>query len=233
MVEDDKREQKRISGFIKDYFKDELAYTLDLFDNAEQFFYAFTPSYDLIFMDINLSGEDGLSAARKVREKDRNVLIVFMTSLAQYAIKGYEVQAYDFIIKPVEYGEFIAKMKKYESVLAERDGTCVTIKEKDQLTRLSLKELIYIEIDGHYLAWHTTERVIKSYGKMTDAEGRLAKYGFIRINKFYLVNLRYVESISGFTMNLRGGDKLIIAHTRKKEVMQQFCEWAGNGIFGE
>ena len=85
---------------------------LNIFTDGKQIVFDYEPVYDIILMDIEMPGLDGMSAAEKIRETDRDVIIIFITNMAQYAIKGYQVRARSYILKPVNYYSFEMELKE-------------------------------------------------------------------------------------------------------------------------
>lgn len=107
------------------------------------------PAFDLIFMDIDLGIENGMDAAREIREFDRSTPIIFVTNLAQYAIQGYEVNALDFIVKPFTYGSFSLRMDRAMEVLRRREGRSISIQTRDGLRIFPASSLVRVWMHGH------------------------------------------------------------------------------------
>ncbi len=230
IVDDESSARRHLQSMVSSYYNnDETRFNVTLFNNAAAFLDNYKPVFDLVFMDIELGGEDGMTAAAELRKLDSIVMIVFVTNMAQFAVKGYDVRAFDFIVKPLSFSVFSQKMARIEGVLDERKGVEVLIPQKYSTARVNSSEIIYIEISGHYLDWHTTSGVLHSYGKMTDVEEMLKQANFLRCNKGYLINPRYVKNISKQSVTMKGGDELLIARARKKQFMQDFGEWIGDG----
>ena len=123
VIEDENSVADTLKEYIDRFFSEaKKDYTVNHFDNAIKFLDQYKCEYDLILMDINLPGLDGMSAISKLREKDKEVKVIFVTSLAQYAIKGYEVNAFDFVIKPVNYYNFALKLNRVIEHFTEDDG---------------------------------------------------------------------------------------------------------------
>lgn len=121
IVEDEEKEALRLGGFL-DRFSEETGIQLNhrWSDNASVFLEQYQFQYDLIFMDIRMPGIDGMAAAERLREIDSAVKLIFITSLAQYAVQGYSVDALDYILKPVSYAAFALKMQRAVERCAQR-----------------------------------------------------------------------------------------------------------------
>ena len=184
-------------------------------------------------MDIEMPNMDGLSAARRMREIDSNVALVFVTNLARYAINGYEVSALDYILKPLDYDAFYLKMQKvlrYCQTQQQRRQQSVVIPTADGNTHLPLSELLYVEVVSHTLIYHTLSHDYETYGTLKNVEKELSPHGFFRCNSCYLVNLQYIRRIDGYTVYV-GKTPLAISHPRRKDflaAMTQFCERRAN-----
>ena len=107
IVEDDKTAHKAIKDYLESYADDNsYSYVISDYYTGQELLTHYRANYDVIFLDIQMPELDGLSAAAEIRKNDKDVIIVFITSLAQYALQGYKVQAYDYIVKPFTFSYF-------------------------------------------------------------------------------------------------------------------------------
>ncbi len=151
--------------------------------------------YDIIFMDIDMPLMDGMTAARKLREKDQMAVLVFLTSLSQYGVEGYEVDAVDFILKPLTYAALTLKLPRILKRCMGA-GQEVVIQNGGSTTRLMSSEVTYVEIYDHHIQFMTTRGVVRAYGTLKEIEKNLPDV-FFRLNKQTIVNLQYVSRVDG------------------------------------
>lgn len=228
IVEDNKAAADKLEEFLDRYSQQESAvFYVDIFDGALSFLERYKPVYDIVFMDIEMPHLDGMEAARRLRKLDQKILLIFVTNMAQFAVKGYEVDALDYIVKPVQYPDF--KMKLQRAVArCQNDADAVLVPQQNQVSRILLRDIRYIEVCGHRLIYHTEHGKIDGGGTLREAEERLRGKGFLRCNKCYLVNFKHIANVQGSTLLMTDGDELKISRPRKKEFMWELAECMGN-----
>lgn len=221
IVEDSESDKKLLESYLKKLG----GFIVSSFSSAVDFLTGYRPTYDLVFMDIDMPYLDGMSAARKLRELDENVCLVFVTNFARFAVHGYEVTAYDFIVKPILYEDFTDKMpriiKKLES---QTSGRMLLIHAGTDSIRIAVDEILYVEVMGHKLVYHMLRKNIVSYGTLKKVEEELTDPAFVRCNKCYLVNLRHVTGIEG-NHAIVGGDKLLISYPRRANFTKALADY--------
>lgn len=185
----------------------------------------YRPIYDLVFMDIVMPHINGYVAAQELRKLDENVLLIFVTNMRNYAIKGYEVGAFDFVVKPIKYNVINMKMNRVLQVLAnQKKDRCISVSVNGAKKVLSLENILYVEINGHTLTYHTTEGNFSARDSLEKAELALGD-GFARCNSCYLVNLAYVREVQQNTVVV-AGQELPISRNKKKSflsILANYC----------
>lgn len=230
VVEDSPAEAETLRRHFTRYTEERgVPFHVTYFTSGEEFLSKYRPIYDLVFMDIGLPKMTGMEAAARLRDMDKSVTLIFVTNMAQFAVKGYEVDAFDFVVKPVSYSNFALKLHRALNKLNTRRDTEVVISLSDQILRLSASRIKYIEISGHNMVYHTTDGPIHAYGNLKDAEASLNSPMFVRCNNCYLVNLNYVQAIRGYTAVV-DGDELQISRPRRKAFVQALNDYLGGGI---
>lgn len=229
ILEDEKDMEERLTGFLSKFFaENDKKYTISSFSTAESLLSS-SLDFDISFIDINLPGKNGMEAAKEIREKDKEMMLIFVTSLVQFAIKGYEVNAFDYLVKPVNYASFSLTMKRVLPVLdSKKEGIMVTDNSRT-IHKIYLNDLQYIEVRGHVLYFHTTNEVIQVYESLKKYEELLESYSFSSCNRSYLVNLKHVIKIDKNEV-LVGNDRLIISRPKRTEFLEDLNKYFSSGV---
>ena len=219
IVEDDKKAAEQMAEHLRRYAEETgESIVSSTFDTALSFLDGYPAIYDVVFMDIELPDLNGIEAARRLRELDGDVFLIFVTNMAKYAINGYEVNALDYFLKPVFYSDLKMRMERIRQAKS-RDAYSFALPVQGGAHRFSADKVVYIESSGHNLTFHTVEGDYTMRGpSMRELEKQLNAHGFARCNTCYIVNLRYCKAVDGFLANVNG-EELQISRSRKKEFM--------------
>lgn len=229
IVEDNTADLATLQGAIFRYEKEKgISFHVQAFSDAADFLQNYSAAYDIVFMDIEMPYMSGMDAAHKLRELDTVVRLIFVTNMAQYAIQGYEVDALDYILKPIEYYSFAMKMDRALRYIRRDVEKYVNIPKNGGICRLPVKNLRYIEVQGHYLTFYTDREPIVARGRLSEMERELSEDDIVRCNNCYLVNLRYVTSVHGLSVKL-GEIELPISRTRHKEFLCRLTRYLDGG----
>ena len=188
------------------------------FSNGMSFLAKFHSNFDVIFMDIDMPGCDGMETAHRLRKIDEQAVLVFVTNMEQFAVKGYEVHAFDFIVKPVTFSDFVYRLKKAVSAISrEMDDTIVIMFDRN-MKRLRFSEIFYLEVVGHNVAYHTASGTYMVHQSLAKAQKQFEGKSFCKCNSNYLVNLRHVYAVQGDRVTV-AGDELQISRAKKKDFL--------------
>lgn len=235
IVDDNKSEAELLRGFVEKYGKENSEETeIFVFSSGVDFLEGYSSKYDIVFMDIKMRDMDGMTVSHKLRQVDKNVYLIFVTSMAKYAIDGYKVNAMDYFLKPVYYADIEMRLRRISEEKKKADFYIMVLGQNGAQRFLS-NEIYYIESMEHNIIFHTYSdtytqirpnillcssgevKTIKN-ANMKTLEAELEKFGFARCNACYIVNLKYCRKIEGFSLTI-GKDVLQMSHSRKKEFM--------------
>lgn len=230
LIEDSPAEAKLIQDYFQ-RFASENNLTIDLrcFTEGEKFIANYQPIYDLVLMDINLPTLNGMDTAARLRRLDSSVALIFITSMARYAIQGYEVDAMGFLLKPVAYPHFCTHIQRALGKRIQDQSQTLLINLPDGVYRISASRIKYVEVNDHSIIYHTTEGDLNTYGKLKDIEAKLDSTRFIRCNRCYLVNLAFIRAVRGNSLFV-DGDELQISRFKRTAVMEALNNYLGESI---
>lgn len=231
IIDDEQASRQHLANHILRYM-DERKEHLELvqFQSGVQFLECYAHDFELVFLDIEMPGMDGMETARELRKMDEDVCIIFVTNLARYALHGYEVNAFDFLVKPVPYAGFAVRFERALRHIGRlREEKAVVLQFDGVMKKIGLSEITYIESAGAYLIYHTSSGPCRVRGALKTAEEELAADGFLRCNHGYLVNLRYVTDVADDIVTV-GGDRLKISRHKKKEFIVGLTGYLGRNL---
>lgn len=228
VVEDDNSYVAELTEYLKSYQQShEEKLEITIYRDGDEITSSYKAQFDIILMDIQMKFVDGMTAAKEIREMDSEVIIIFITNASQYAIRGYEVGALDYILKPVSYFVFSQKLTRAMERIKRLEKKNIIIQTKDGVTRLNTSDVQYIESFDHNLVFHTEEKDFISNLTMKFIEKELNNSTFSRGNHCYLTNLAYVDGIGDGCAVIKGR-KLQISRSRKNGFMKDLIKYWGN-----
>ena len=217
IVDDDETYRAETKQYIERYAAETGEnFSVTCFPGGMEFITDYKPVYDIAFLDIEMPLIDGMTTARKLRLIDKRIGIIFITKMAKYAIEGYEVNAIDFVVKPIKYFNFIDKLKKAIDYVKAHEEKEAVIKCDDSYFRIPISQIYYIEKEKNYLLYHTAMGEIRERGTMENAELRLKDGGFSLCNSGCLVNLRAIQQVTQNSVVVNG-EQLPLSRRRLKE----------------
>lgn len=225
IVEDDALYAKQLEEYLRKYeaeHKEPIEITV--FSDGDQIVQKYRSQFDIILMDIEMKFVDGMTAAEEIRKIDSEVVIIFITNMAQYAIRGYAVDALDYVLKPISYFAFSQKLVRAISRMRKRESKAILVNMKDGVVRVNLGNIYYIESQGHTLVLHTILGNYETMGTMKGMEEKLSGLNFSRGNYGYLINLQHVDDVCEGCAMVKG-EKLALSRTRKKKFMEDLTKY--------
>lgn len=230
IVEDSPAEKKQLIACLEKFREQKHENIVWVcFDSAFDFLES-RERFDLVFLDIMLPGMNGMEAAQKLRSYDSEIVIMFVTSIASFAVKSYEVDALDYILKPIHYGRVELKLTKALGMIRSRCETSLAINDLESgLVRISSRQIYYIEVTGHRLRYCTEKGSFYEKGTLSQKAELLEHYNFARCNACYLVNLQHIFAVNGYYLEMRNGDQLRISQPKKKEFTGKLANYMGQG----
>ncbi|SCI85502.1 Sensory transduction protein lytR [uncultured Clostridium sp.] len=224
ICEDKKEQQELLKTYINQIFEAlYIKYKLEIFNSGEELLENYQNDTDVLLLDIQMGQINGMDTARKIRSIDDKVEIIFITSLIEYALEGYEVRAYRYLIKPVKYENL---KENIINCIKEVDikNKYIIVKEQGNKIKLDINEITYVEVQKETITIHTLNEVYKTNGTMINIEKDIDCDRFFRCHKSFLVNLEHIKSIKQYTAILENSEEVPISRYRFKDTKDKFFD---------
>lgn len=230
VVDDEKKAVDDFTRHVERYEREENENVkISVFESAEKFLYDYKPLYDVVFMDIEMTGMNGMDAAKRLRKCDEKVFLIFVTNMTQYALGGYRVDALDYFVKPVNYYDLKMRLDRVRRLMKGRAKVYVPVPIAGGVKSVSSDDIYYVEVNNHTIVYHTAEGNFGCRGKsLNEIEKELAGADFARCNVCYLVNLKHCEELTSVSVRV-GGDLLRVSRPKRRCFAEKFTEFFGGG----
>ena len=170
---------------------------------------------DILFLDIQMTGKNGMETARELRKKDKNVILIFVTAIEEYVFQAFDVGAFHYILKPIDDTKFadvlcraVDEWRSQDMNVKEPESNYMMINRGGVHIKVIFDEIVYAEVFNRKVVIHKLNDVIEYYGKISDLE-KLAGDSFFRPHRAYLINFKYVEKYDATTIYLEKGTVLM------------------------
>lgn len=187
--------------------------------------------YDAIFLDIEMPKMNGMDAAEKIRDMDENVILMFITNMAQYAIQGYSVGALDFVMKPINYYTFSLKLKRVlkRVIKKDKEQESIILQLSDGMKKIDIRDIYYVEVQNRMLYYYTSKGTYSVKGTLQSVEKQLENYSFTKCNHWYLVNLKHVKEVRK-NIAFVGCYEVEISRRNKNVFLEALTEYLGGNV---
>ena len=188
---------------------------------------------DILFLDIQMPGKDGMETAREFRKRSSDTVLIFVTAREEYEFEAFDVKAFHYLVKPFSDKKFYTVLQK--AVTQYREQNCLfqrknteeerfmIIKAKGVSSKVYIKDIIYAEVFNRKIVLHTTKGEIEYYGKLSSLEEQLGQ-DFFRPHRSYLVHFKYVVKYDAARIILEEG-AVLMAKPRYSDFVKQYLRY--------
>ena len=183
--------------------------------------------FDIVFLDIQMDGMNGIEAARELRERQEDTVLIFITGVKEYVFDALDLYAFHYLLKPIDEGKFAEVLQRAAGeAKKKKEKKCLFIRTRN-LT-LDQSEILYIESRAKKVEIHTVRQTIEIYAAMDELEGQLGE-NFYRCHRAYIVNMDCITEYDGESITLTGGDRVYLTKKKYGEFVKAYMWHLQNG----
>ena len=234
VCDDNKVDQDYVIGILRKWAEEtNRIIEIHTFLSAEQFLFQYAEEKDfhILVLDIEMQRMNGVELAKKLRQDNRQLQILFVTGYPDFMAEGYEVDALHYLIKPVDPRKLFRVLEKAADNLKMAEKVLL-LQDNGELRRLIIRNILYVEVFSHFCTLHTTEGIIETRIPIGELGNRLGE-AFIRVHRSYLVNLEQIKRIAKTDIFLEDGSTVPLARRKYTEVNLAFIRYFGGGTGAE
>ena len=232
VCDDSKHDLQATANMLEELTKYNIKYEVYTFDNGNSLIkeYKNGRDFQLLILDMVMEPINGIDTAKEIRRYDLSVPILIVTSTTEFALEGYVVNARRYITKPLNKEKFLREvMQIYELYTSEEDQYCI-IRNDDGITKLKVDDILYFDSDRHTITAHTLDNTYSFRDTINNVEQQYAQYGFFRVHKSFVVNLKYVVNYSKKAATLINGEIIDVSKTRASSLHDALLDFASKTV---
>lgn len=229
ICEDDKEQQNYIKNLLIKTGND--IQNIEIFDSGEALVEAYNNEdyYSILLLDMQMDKLDGIETAEIIRKYHKNEIIIIITSILEYAIKGYSINAFDFILKPIDEIRFNSVIGKAINKIREDTNNVYSIQLRELTKIIKLSDILYFESDMKKVIIHSINETAFNNESISEVERKLCVKGFIRISRFYLLNMAFIKEIKVDDIKLLNGEALRYSSKLQKLIKESYMNYILGG----
>lgn len=226
ICDDDHGQTKLLKNYIKDYDKKEYCNVVDVFSSGEDLLEKFPEqqTYDIIFLDGEMTGLSGVETAEIIRNIDAHVIIVFVSGYQKFVPGAFKLNAFQFLIKPVSKEEFHSELDRALEFYKTNHHQ-YKIVDKGNITTIEIKEILYLEAYNRKITIKTNTNTYTMAGKLNEEEAKLKLQRFVRVHQGFLVNMEYIKNFQRESIILKNGEELPTSERKRKQAYDAYTRY--------
>ncbi len=200
---------------------------LKKYRSGEELIFAYESGarFSVILLDMQMNELDGIQTANVIRQMDKDCLIIIVTSIIEYAVEGYSIDAYDFVLKPIDQEKFYRVLRKAIKEIQVRANKIYEIRTRDMTKMIRLAEITYFESNRKKVIVHTIDGHYENNESISTVEDKLTQDGFVRISRYYLINVNYIKEIDVKTLVLLSGEELKYSDKYRDKIKSEYMKF--------
>lgn len=223
ICDDDRFTVREIRGLLEPFNLEDDSFSISDFSDGEALidYYRNGGRFDIVFMDIELRGTNGIEAAELIKSLAPETIIIFVSSHSRYIFDAFRLEALHFLVKPIKSEEFSEvfnrAMKKYTTINAS-----VVLKWESVRNKIAINTISYVEGYRRHLCVHTANGTFEAVGKISEIYEILKPHGFVRVHQGFIVNMNYIKNFNINEVELTDGSKVAVSVRKKQEALKTY-----------
>lgn len=227
ICEDEIIQANQLERIFRKYEKiEKVVFNIDTFSSGELLIENGYDQYDIIVLDIKMDQINGIEVAKIIRKTNENIKLMFVTAIEKYWPEGYNVNAFRYIVKPIDEDKFYEEINNIINAV-NKTKAFITITNDGDLKTISIQNIRYLEILHRKVHINTTLGVYTSNQTLRYWNKKLYPYGFANPHSSYLVNMKYVTGISKEKVTLINGETIYVSQRKYKDFKTRFIKYIG------
>lgn len=223
ICDDERTILEEIRAMVNEFFlANHMNCTVDLFPTGESFV-AVNDDYDLVFLDYQLTDGNGIDFAKRIREKNSKIFIIFSTSFQEHVFESFTLDTFRYLVKPISKDSVFDALNAFVRIYqTERK---IVIHELDKTCYVDADEVVYIEAEGRYTLVRTTKGHTRSFQSISKYEAEINNPRFYRTHRSYIVNMKYISAVEKKIVTLTNGEKIKISPNNYDEFLRCYMSY--------
>lgn len=228
ICDDEKCMSDLIGGMAAKFFRRHNMETTILWFSSGEELLQCDKTIDILFLDIQMKGMDGMETAKRLRERSFKGFLIFVTVLKEMVFRSFEVQAYDYLVKPIEEKPFEKTMERLLASIQNAGEANLLIQKGYESRIISLEDIVFCEIIDRKVYLHLSDsEIVDYYDRIENLETKLDGR-FFRCHRSFLINLMYLKSYKRGTAYMKDGQEIPVSRLRGKEFSGVILQYMKN-----
>lgn len=229
ICDDEKVQVELLEKYVINWAKENgIRIEVELFFNAEsfEFLWSMDKKFNILLLDIEMPGKDGIQLAKRIRKEDNLLNIIFITEISDYISEGYDVEAINYLIKPIKEDKLYECLNRAIEKIPIEEKT-ILIDVEGETIRLIEMDILYIESFSHSVEIHTLKDTYRVRKNISTMENELNQNSFIRCHRSYIVNLKHIKRIGKTDIILDNDDLIPVSRRQYSNTNIEFIKYHG------
>lgn len=228
VCDDEEGTRIQLRTYLERYEKEkDEKLNVQFFVSGEELLEKYPSEMDILLLDIRMYQISGMDIARHIRQFDDDLCIIFISNMTQYALEGYQVHAFNFLVKPFDYRVFEKELSLACRKIERRKSGSISVKNDSGVFQVCIRDIVYVETLDHKLLIHLKDKEVICYISMGQLEKRLTGKDFFRCHQSFLIHLPFVEELQKDSVRIAGGAEIPVSRHRRRELIQAMTKYAG------